>query len=76
MTPKEYIKKDRFGTFYHRDPEMTVWHRECGLPSREWDNGDKGYLENDRRHRLDGVAYDRHFLQFHYLNGKELFIKL
>ena len=75
MTPKEYVSKFQYFTFYHKDPEMTVWHRERGLPAWECYNGDEAYLENNARHKLDSVAYDWCRHKFHYLNGKRLFGK-
>ena len=74
MAPKEYVSEDENLTFYFRDPEMTVWHRERGLPACEWHDGDKEYFENNMRHKLDGIAFDFcGFRKFHHLNGKRLF---
>ena len=75
MKTKEYVRKSAHGTFYYRDPEMTVHHRERGLPAREYLNGNKIYLENDICHRLDGFADDWKYYRDHYLNGKKLFTK-
>ena len=73
MAPKEYIRECPYGTFYYRDPEKTVHHRERGLPVWKWGNKDKAYLENDLCHRLDGFAGDSKYCKEHFLNGKPLF---
>ena len=76
MTPQEHFIKNSILTFYYRDPEMTVRHRERGLPAWEWSDGDKSYWENNQWHRLDGLAVDWEDYKYHYLNGKQLFAKL
>ena len=68
-------KLDR-GTGYWRDPEMTVPHRERGLPAYEYTGEGKSYYENSQWHRLDGVARDWKHRKYHFLNGKSLFEKL
>ena len=74
MAPKEYVSKDENSTYYYRDPEKTVYHRERGLPALKWDDGDTVYSENNQWHRLDGISYDFClFYKFHHLNGKRLF---
>ena len=73
MTPKKYVSKDGGSTFYYRDPEMTVEHRERGLPALKYFDGDKTYVENDLCHRLDGFAGDSKYCKEHFLNGKPLF---
>ena len=73
MTPREYIGKSDTVTCYSRDPERTIYHRERGLPSVEYFDGDKIYFENDKHHRLDGFACNFRALNCHYLNGKRLF---
>ena len=75
MNIKEYVKKFEYFTFYHKDPEKTVFHRERGLPACEYRNGDKAYWENDERHKLDGFALDWKYSNAHFLNGKSLFTK-
>ena len=76
MAPKEYSKRHYNDMLYYRDQQKTVFHRERGLPALEYFDGDKDYLENDTRHRLDGLAYDLFFDKSYYLNGKKLFTKL
>ena len=76
MAAKEYVSKDGGSTFYYRDPEKTVYHRERGLSALKWDDGDTVYFENNQRHRLDGAAYNHGFHKYHYLNGKKLFGKI
>ena len=73
MTSKEYIREIFYGIYCYRDPEMTVHHRERGLPSVEYSDGNKEYWENDQWHRLDGLAFDGSYYKFHYLNGKRIF---
>ena len=75
MVPKEYIRKVSYGIYYYRDPEMMVQHREHGLPAWDYSNGDGLYFENDQCHRLDGAAYNYGFYKYHFLNGKNLFVK-
>ena len=76
MKSKEYPFKYSYGVIYFRDPEKTIYHRERGLPAREWSNGNKVYLENDKHHRLDDAAYNYGFHKHHLLNGKVLFVNL
>ena len=75
MLSKEYFRECPYGTIYQRDRQMTVRHRERGLPACEWLDGDKTYWENDMRHRLDGFAVDYSRSKHHDLNGKRLFTK-
>lgn len=53
----QYIKKDPFGVFYYKDPEMKIPHREDG-PACEWYVGYKEWWVDGKRHRLDGPACD------------------
>ena len=75
MALKKYVSKDGGSTFYYRDPEMDIYHRERGLPAWEWYDGVKEYLENDQWHRLDDSAVDWDYHKCHFLNGKQLFRK-
>ena len=80
MKTKEYVSEDENLTLYFRDPEMTVRHRERGLPAWKWSDG-KSYWENDRYHRLNGLAFDwslnkHHLNKYYFLNGKRLFCKV
>ena len=73
MKRKEYVSKDGGSTFYYRDPEKAIYHRERGLPAWRYCNGDKVYWENNRCHRLDGFANDCCHHKDHSLNGQRLF---
>ena len=75
MNPKEYIHTGFYGTLYYKDPEKTIRHRERGLPACDYFYGEKVYWENDRCHRLDGLASDWEDHKEHFLNGKILFVK-
>ena len=57
----QYIRRDKFGTFYHSDPAMTILHREDG-PAEECVNGNKFWHRNGKLHREDGPAAE-------YVNG-------
>ena len=53
---KKYITKKVNGhTFYFKDPEMIIFHREDG-PAVEQASGGKLWLQNSKLHRLDGPA--------------------
>ena len=53
---KKYITKRVNGhTFYFKDPEMIILHREDG-PAVEQASGGKLWLQNSRFHRVDGPA--------------------
>ena len=47
----------RDGTFYYKDPECIILHREDG-PAIEYANGTKCYIKNGLRHREDGPAVE------------------
>lgn len=54
----QYILKNSGGTsFYHKDREMTILHREDG-PAVEWRSGSKEWFINGTRHREDGPAIE------------------
>ena len=66
----QYILKNSGGTFYHKDKEMTIPHREDGPAVEGPDICNCWYL-NGKLHREDGPAIewkngDRHWL----INGK------
>ena len=75
MKRKEYISKYDHSVHYFRDPEKTIRHRERGLPSVKSFDVDKEYWENNKCHRLNGLACDYSSIKYHYLNGKQLFVK-
>ena len=50
-----YTNADDYGTYYYKDPRLTIRHREDG-PAVEWADGDKEWFVNGNRHRLDGPA--------------------
>ena len=52
---KPYIKKDNYSTYYYKDKEHTILHREDG-PARDYFNGDKEWWVNGNRHRIGGPA--------------------
>ena len=54
---KLYIRKNNIGTFYYKDPEMTILHRENG-PAIEYADGNKLWYQNGKLHRLDGPAVE------------------
>jgi len=68
---KQYIVKSfGGGTFYHKNKEMTILHREDG-PAVEWDNGCKEWWLNNKLHREDGPAYEGlHGNKEWFLNGR------
>jgi hypothetical protein len=43
----QYIIKNSEGTFYHKDKEMTIFHREDG-PAIEYAGGDKSWWLDDK----------------------------
>jgi hypothetical protein len=67
----QYILKNNDGTFYYKDREMRVLHREDG-PAAEWANGSKYWYLNGTYHRVDGSAVeDIYSASKHwYLHGK------
>jgi hypothetical protein len=57
MTPQYiYISEDG-DKFYHKDKEMTSYHREDG-PAIEYADGSKDWYLNGKRHREDGPAME------------------
>ncbi len=54
---KYYVNVSSFGTFWYKDPEMKIRHREDG-PAMEWINGDKSWWIDGKVHRLDGPAIE------------------
>lgn len=54
---KQYTNTNNLGTFYYKDPEMTIRHRTDG-PAIEYANGYREWWVNGKRHRLDGPAYE------------------
>jgi hypothetical protein len=54
---KQYIKKAKFGTYYYKDKEETILHREDG-PAAEYYQGAKTWALNGKKHRLDGPAIE------------------
>jgi hypothetical protein len=68
----QYIFKNKEGTFYYKDKEMLICHREDG-PAAEWLNGSKSWWLNGTLHRVDGPAVDfADGTKYWYLNGKEV----
>ena len=66
----QYILKNGNGTFYHKDKEMTILHREDG-PAVECADGSKYWYLNDNLHREDGPAAEwASGSKEWYLNGK------
>ena len=70
---KQYKIKSEFGTFYYKDPSLTIQHREDG-PAIEDVDGNKEWFLNGARHRLDGpaVVYPGGFGLW-YVNGEFIF---
>ena len=71
---KQYKRKNQFGTFYYKDPEMKIRHRTDG-PAVIGSNGDKMWYVNGARHRLDGPAAE-YFISgdnLWYVNGEYIF---
>jgi hypothetical protein len=70
MTP-QYIEINKYGSkYYHKDKEMTIFHREDG-PALEYTDGTKAWYLNGKLHREDGPALDHTSgSKFWYLNGK------
>ena len=54
----QYILKNDDGTFYYKDREMRVFHREDG-PAAEWAYGSKYWYIDGLLHREDGPAIER-----------------
>ena len=53
----QYILKNSGGTFYHKDKEMSIPHRENGH-AFEYSNGDKYWYIDGKLHREDGPAIE------------------
>jgi hypothetical protein len=68
----QYIIESKEGTFYYKDKEMTILHREDG-PAIEYANGSKSWWFYGLRHRTDGPAFVRiNGTRSWFLNGKEV----
>jgi hypothetical protein len=66
----QYILKSKHGTFYHKDKEMNIFHREDG-PACEWANGTKYWYLNGKIHCEDGPAVEyANGYKAWYLNGQ------
>jgi hypothetical protein len=66
----QYILKNDNNTFYYKDKEMTIRHREDG-PAIEWADGTKKWYLNDKLHREDGPAVEySNGTKYWYLNDK------
>lgn len=64
------VKYINNNTFYYKDREMTILHREDG-PAVEWRSGGKEWFINGTRHREDGPAIcGSHGYKCWYINGK------
>ena len=68
----QYIRKDHSGTFYYKDKNMTILHREDG-PAIEWASGSKEWYLNGKPHRVNGPAVEyANGAKYWFLNGKEV----
>lgn len=68
---EQYIKKNIIGTFYFKDKEMTILHREDGPAAEYLEDGTKAWFINGKRHRKDGPAVERlDGTKTWYINGK------
>jgi hypothetical protein len=66
----QYILKHKNGTFYYKDREMTILHREDG-PAVEEYSGSKYWYLDGKRHRVDGPAVEEYGgSKYWYLHGK------
>ena len=54
---KPYIKSNSYGTYYYKDEDCTIYHREDG-PAIEYADGDKSWYLNGFLNRSDGPAVD------------------
>jgi hypothetical protein len=52
---KYYVAVNDHGTFWYRDPECTILHREGG-PAAEYTSGVQRWYLNGKLHREDGPA--------------------
>ena len=55
---KYYVNVSAIGTYWYKDVEMTIFHREDG-PAVEYPDGDKAWYLNGLLHREDGPALER-----------------
>ena len=73
---KQYKRKNKIGTFYYKDPEKTILHREDGPAiDYEGDGGDGGiWFLNGMVHRIDGPAaeYPNGYKAW-WINGEFIF---
>ena len=68
----QYIIKNKEGTFYYKDKEMNIRHREDG-PAVERADGYKEWYLNDQLHREDGPAVEyADGSKYWFLNDKEV----
>jgi hypothetical protein len=68
----QYIIKNSGGTFYYKDTEMTILHREDG-PASEYADGNKSWWLHGVRHREEGPAVVRiNGTKSWWLHGKEV----
>jgi hypothetical protein len=68
----QYIIKNKEGTFYYKDKEMNIRHREDG-PAIERADGSKEWYLNDQLHREDGHAIEyADGSKYWFLNDKEV----
>ena len=69
---KYFVTVNDKGTFWHKDAEMTIFHREEG-PAISYQNGYKCWYINGELHRIDGPAIERdNGDEWWYLNGQEM----
>lgn len=67
-----FVTENKFGTFWYKDAERKILHREGGQPAVEHTNGNKSWYLNGKLHREDGPAVEHaNGDKFWYLNGKE-----
>lgn len=64
---KIYERKDHLSTFYYKDEQCTILHREDG-PAKIYKNGDKEWFINGVNHRDDGPAAE-------YVCGEKVWYK-
>jgi len=63
-----YVDLDQGITKYHKDKAMRILHRRDG-PAIEWPGGFKSWYANDKRHRVDGPAYEGIGRKVWYVDG-------
>ena len=67
---KTYIQKYNMATYYFKDEDCTILHREDG-PAVEHSDGHKEWYLNGKRHREDGAAIEYVTgTKYWYVNGK------